>query len=587
MARRFSCVFVDRQTSLDRPSSALNFVPRQWSQMNIGGPDSATIEVNGPPDSLHEAQRLLGDTVSIFNEHVTKVWFGFVNEVEINYGATTVNVSLESMANRIAVIYTDTSIDGSNERKTTDWAQDADSIAKFGIKELRPSFEGTETEANAFRASELLRLAWPVPVVRNEDGNVGGTVYCKGHWHKLGWQYYQFLGGLEEYSESGNGEEYIGTRYTNTTISFSAEDDILDSASNLGTLDQGDKITIAGAASAFNNGEFTVGATGAGTIEVVENTLVTAAAGASITISLGGPRIDRVAQSFTLSQNTVNWPVATIAVRAYRVGAPVDNFVCQLCSDSGGSPGTVLEEISIVGSTLPDETSWVEFTFANTTEVTYATLYWIVISRSSPSIQNYYILELNEEATYAGGQVKVHNGTTWSVRDPAADMPFRIASKLSTTFQALRMIQANSEFAAVSVLNASNVFTWQYRDGDSLASDEVADLIALGRSTGQALQVDFLETRHAIIKAYPAATDVPYIHLRDGTIRPQAGAPMPPGQTIAGVWVYPEFLPPLDVFKPATALFVAASEYDAVTDRLNFETDGSLSVYRGRRIQTG
>jgi hypothetical protein len=80
---------------------------------------------------------------------------------------------------------------------------------------------------------------------------------------------------------------------------------------------------------------------------------------------------------------------------------------------------------------------------------------------------------------------------------------------------------------------------------------------------------------------------VPYIHLRDGTVRLQQGAPMPPGQTIAGVWVYPEFLPPLDVFEPATALFVASSEYDALTGRLSFETDGSQSVYRGRRVQTG
>jgi hypothetical protein len=559
--------------------------------MNIGGPDEATIDVTGASEALHEALRLLGDTVSIFNDQTLKVWFGYVHEVEIRYGMTAVILSLENVFNRIAAIYTNTTIDGSSERDTTDWAEDADSIAKFGTKELRPSFEGTSTEAEIFRDGELDKLAWPVPVVRNEQNEPGATLYCKGHWHKLGWQYYQNLAGIEEYNDSGAAEEYIGARYTATTISFSAPDDILDSANNLGTLDEGDKITIAGAANGANNAEFTVGVEGAGAIEITENVLVTEAAGASIDITLGGPRIDRVAQSFTLTNDTDDWTVATIAVRAKRVGTPSDNFVCRLHTSSGGNPSTILEEIHILGSSMPDDTAWVEFTFSNATALTYGTQYHIVISRSTPSIQNYYILELNEDAGYAGGSVKVSgdNGSSWSTRSPAADMPFRITGKVETTLQIKQMIEAHEEFTAgqVAVLNASGIHTVQFRDGDSLTSDEVQDLMALGRSTGQALQADMLETKHVILRAYPATNDVPYIHLRDGTVRLQQGAPMPPGQTIAGVWVYPEFLPPLDVFEPATALFVASSEYDALTGRLSFETDGSQSVYRGRRVQTG
>lgn len=586
---KFSCVFVDRQFGFDRPSTSLVFQPRTWSQAHIGGPDQATIDVIGPPESLHETLRLLGDTVSIFNEHTTKIWFGFCNEVEYSLGNVTVNVSLESIANRIAVVYTDTTIDGSSERKTTDWADDFTSIAKFGRKELRPSFEGTEAEALVFRDSELDRLAWPVPVIRNEEGQVGGTVHCKGHWHKLAWQYYENLAGVEEYSDTGAAEQYIGARYTATTISFNAPDDILDSANNFDLLEHGDEITIAGAAAGANNGVFSVNVTGAGAIEIEENTLVTAAAGASITLTLGGTRLDKVAQSFTLTEDTPAWTVATIAVRVRRVGTPVDNLICQLCSDTAGSPGTVLEEIHLLGSSLSDETAWVEFPFSNTSFLTFGTTGWIVISRSSPSIRAYYVLELNEEAGYAGGQVKLHDGTGWSGRTPAADMPFRIAGKVSTTEQIRTIIEASDEFDAgrVFILNASGIETSQYRDGDSLASDEIADLLAIGRSTGQSYLADMLDTKNIIVRAYPATNDVPYIHQRDGRVHPQAGAPMPPGQTIAGVWVYPVFLESLDIFKPATALFVAASEYDVNADRLNFESDGALSVYRGRRVQTG
>jgi hypothetical protein len=80
---------------------------------------------------------------------------------------------------------------------------------------------------------------------------------------------------------------------------------------------------------------------------------------------------------------------------------------------------------------------------------------------------------------------------------------------------------------------------------------------------------------------------VRYLSPREGGLLDAFGKPLGPGETVAGAWAQVEGLEMIDIFKPATALFIQSSEYDALGDTLNFETDGSLSTYRGRRIFRG
>ena len=63
-------------------------------------------------------------------------------------------------------------------------------------------------------------------------------------------------------------------------------------------------------------------------------------------------------------------------------------------------------------------------------------------------------------------------------------MPFSVVGKQGTLGQVRNIIEANAEFGgdSVVVVDASNIQTEQYREGDGLASDEVEDLIAQGRS---------------------------------------------------------------------------------------------------------
>ena len=594
MARRFFVNFRDRFSipAVDRPDSGLFYTPQRWSSVKVGGPDTAEITVSGPLDILHEALRMLGDRVRIYNEEGSIVWHGYVHEAEINYGATVVRVSLEAMANRIAVVYTDARADGSSERKTTAWAEDAESIAYFGIKELRPSFEGSDEEAEAFRDAELRDRAWPVPQVRSTGGAVSvqgsGILFCRGSWHRLSWQYWQNLAGQEEYTDDGPGEVTIGASYTATTISFTSNDDILDSAGGLGSLQDGDSITITGSAS--NDGEYTVSTEGAAAIETSEKTIVNEAAGASITISRNGPRIDRIAQTFFLTHNTAAWQVAAISIRALRSEGATGALILELYDDDGGLPGILMASATVDGATLALDMAWVEFEFTAMPYLTYGYPYWIVVRKATPSLASYYQIDINEDAGYANGTCYTHNGSSWSLHSPAADMPFRIVGKQETTSQVRDILQANAEFGASSVVivDASGIMTQQYREGDTLASDEVEDLIAQGTTGGGSLVVNLTENRHTIIEAQPSSSTAFGLRLRrDGQVELGPGARIAPGETIAGLWIQPDFLPILPIFKAATALFVESSEYDPRSDKLNFETDGALSVYRGRRLLRG
>lgn len=588
MARRFNCVFTDRITANDRPTRDLTFSPTRWNWTDVGGCDSAEIAVTGPVEILDEALRLVGDRVAIFNENMTAVFWGHVHEVEVAYEGVLTHISLDDLYNRILVSYVYSAADGSAVQGETDWVEHADSIARFGTREKRLNFEGQQTEAELYRDKELTRLARLNPVTRSERGSTPhATLHCLGPWHRLAWQYYTNLAALEEYDNEGAGEQYIGASYATNTISFSAPDDILDSLNGLGAIEDAAEITIAGSTS--NNGVFHVDETGAATIEVTETTIVNEAAGDDVVISLGGSKINRIAQSFTLTNNTPDWTVATIAVRAMRVNTPDDNLLCELCADSSGSPGTVLDSATLVGATLPEEMTWVEFTMANTASLTYGTTYWVSIRRDDPAtIDHYYIVDVNEEMTYANGSVKVYDGSSWGLRTPDCDMPFRITGKTGTLGQVRAMIEDNDEFGvgSVTVIDQSNVQTWQYREGDNFALDEIQKLLDIGTVDGDKLLVEVLRNRTVVIREQPAASNIDKVVDRFGEVRLATGAMLEPGLTIAGEWINLN-IQTLNDALTVRSVFVQDSEYTTSDDRTSFISDGASRAWNLARTKQG
>ena len=127
-----------------------------------GGPVLAEIEVSGPQAALLETLDWLRRPVFVYNAGGMSVWWGFVNEVRLSVGASTYTRTLDDMANRIAVAYAAPQPDGSSERRTTGWAEDAASIARYGKKEHLDSFgDAYDAQATARRATLLGRMAAP------------------------------------------------------------------------------------------------------------------------------------------------------------------------------------------------------------------------------------------------------------------------------------------------------------------------------------------------------------------------------------------------------------------------------------------
>ena len=73
-----------------------------------------------------------------------------------------------------------------------------------------------------------------------------------------------------------------------------------------------------------------------------------------------------------------------IAVRALKAGTPTGDITMELCSDSAGIPGTVLETVNVAGDTLAEDMQWVEFEFTSTINLSFATTYWIVVRKATP-----------------------------------------------------------------------------------------------------------------------------------------------------------------------------------------------------------
>lgn len=135
--------------------------------------------------------------------------------------------------------------------------------------------------------------------------------------------------------------------------------------------------------------------------------------------------VTALAQSVSFTQ-TGMYP--RIWLRAGRKGAPTDSLRVAMHADAGGSPAaSPLTSLLVSGSTLGAAPGWELFTLPAAIGFNPGETGWVVLSRSgSPSAANYYEVELDEGAYYPGGQVKVHDGSAWAARSPAADLCFRL-----------------------------------------------------------------------------------------------------------------------------------------------------------------
>ncbi len=190
----FTVILRDRDFT-DKSLPGIYLVPESYSMHAIGGPEQARIAVHGPIAALWEAIEWLRCPVEILNDRYESAWWGYVAEIEIEVGAVQVGVSLENMANKVAVAYGAIAPGSAaaGTRATTDWAQDAESVAEYGVKELLVTdSRGYTDTAAALRDRILAENRYPVPTIRTgqSGGEPSARLTCYGWWRTLDWRYY-------------------------------------------------------------------------------------------------------------------------------------------------------------------------------------------------------------------------------------------------------------------------------------------------------------------------------------------------------------------------------------------------------------
>ena len=635
----------------------------RYAGQNPGGPTTAEIAAQGPAVGLWELTAWLGYRIEVFTDNDAPVWWGHIEEVTVNYGNIAVGRTIADVRNRIAVAYTTERVGGQVESKQTTWAEDTDSIALYGQRELLLSRSNLSyTQAIYKRDRALAELAKPRWISRLGLGEPGGAIVrCRGFWSSYGWTFYSQAAGLEAHDSGTSSEQPLGLGftsayvgfddvndalhqlygrvknlksgywlriagsasnngsyavqsgtsqdavvYTASTISFenlgSDEGKIADSANGLAHIDANDLIQISGAASGANNRfAFVKSGTNDGSEIIIDDggvSLVDAAAGASITIrransirldaaltrELAGSTVSvyvygqKIAQSFTLSVNT-SWTVAEIYIRIKKVGAPTGNVSVQLCANSAGAPGTVLDSATLAAADITTQGGWHKFTFSNTRLINYGSVYWIVISRNDAmDSDNYYTVDVSEELGYSGGSLLVYDGAAWQTRSPDADLFFRILGAWQTTKQIREVVTASGwNIEGLDMPIDSGIESNQYRSGSATAQEELVDLLESGTNQNRTLTALIGYDRHLHIQQTDnAQPGDDWVYTVEGRILLPSGAPVDEGVLPVGKWLTLDGAPEiLDSLGAQRSILCVRAEYDAISGTLTIDPDAS------------
>lgn len=494
-------VFYQRDFSGPRAAAGVTWVVNRYSHAAVGGPVRASLTAYGDVHALWELVELLRCPVELAGETGQAVWWGYVADVTVRVNALEIGVSVQEMANRVAVAYSRVAPGTATvgERATTSWAQDGESVTAYGTKERLFGLAGaTDAAAEAARDTWLSVRRWPVVLVSGSGAreSLSATVICHGWWDTLDWTYYAQAAGKEGYEDIGAGTQAVGD----------------------------DNARLA------------------------------------------------LAQSFVLGSSTP-WSAYSARLRLRRQGVPSDNVVVELCADSAGAPGTVLASASLSGgpATLAPTVDWREFVLSPQAALALGTTYWLKVRRDGAvSGADHYVLDVNEALGYAGGVLRIWDGSTWSARDPDADLVFAVTGQQETTEQIANAVAAEGQFiTGVVVTDPSGVYSSQYRDGDATALTVVAELLGSGLAGGGRLLARVLPNRKLELYAEPAAASARHYLGTDLRLF-ERGREVPRWTCPVAVWAKLRDVVPAtaDLTKTAnpSVVFVEESEYDPQTD---------------------
>jgi hypothetical protein len=409
------------------------------------------------------------------------------------------------------------------------------------------------------------------------------------------------------YVQSVDGRDPVS--YSSNQIHFALNDDMYDNDASLSFIATGDVIWVSGAAHAANNGAKLIKTTGAGHVEASPGwnggfvdsdgpgPTVTVRRGSKATLhwpvqneAPNGTTVETVTaagqrfyQSFGLAAN-VSWTVDTIELRVRRVGSPADNFRVALYTDVSGAPGTLVEQVSVAGSSLPDAAGWVSFNFANTATLAFGTVYGLLVDRSGAmDPDHYYEVEIDPDAAYSRGALRLYDGSGYGA--PSGDLVFRVLGSVDSSTLVSTVVAAAGIEVWGTFVEESGVDAWQYASGEETAGAVVRRLLEQGDEDGNRLMCQV--TQELLLRMYdqPVRTTA-WLRWNGGRIVRNDGQPLQDGYLPAGSWLVLADVPASsEAWSGLDRVFVERASWR--DGSLDFEVEGQKSVAERLGVQQG
>ncbi len=158
---------------------------------------SCDIQVRGLGQQSNVLERLLGTRAAIYVvDPIQPVWEGFVNRVSFVKNGVEWSISLDAMANRVAIVYSNTSVSPAATTLATA-VNDTTSQGIYGIKgtlvDLPKNYGATGL--TTYQNTILALNSWPqasLNAVSSPDSLV--KLELLGFWYTLGWSFYSNSG---------------------------------------------------------------------------------------------------------------------------------------------------------------------------------------------------------------------------------------------------------------------------------------------------------------------------------------------------------------------------------------------------------
>lgn len=243
------------------PMRDLSFSARQWAGARNRGPTQAEVFASGSKEAIWSLSEKLGFELRIKNANGTICWWGKYTRIEMQYGSRTVGLSLDDMANKIRVRYSHDA-PGGTVSGVTEWAEDARSIAQYGVKTLTENADQTTLAEAEYRRDTMLEFkSLPVGTAAGGGGSslapgmATARIFAIGWTETLAWQPYDQPQGRLVHDDGGK-EQIMGYGFTEPLGFKSQENTIHSILGNFLNLPEGTRLQLSGMAA--NNGTFTV-----------------------------------------------------------------------------------------------------------------------------------------------------------------------------------------------------------------------------------------------------------------------------------------------------------------------------------------